>query len=105
MPATDTIACSLDRTELSGRAELMARLGDALVAVEADGTQAVLRFESGREALDDFIRAESECCPFFDFALDAEPASTTLRINVPEGGEWAVRGLVAGFVARWGGLV
>jgi hypothetical protein len=100
------IACTLERAELPDRAESMAELGASLVSVEAGGPQAKLRFDGGAERLREFIRVESECCPFFDFDLDEEePERPVLRIEAPAEGEWAVRGLVAGFVAGWGTLV
>jgi hypothetical protein len=106
MPETMPIACSLDQSELSGRARSMAELGESLLAVEADGRHASLRFPTDRhQELEDFVRAESRCCPFFAFELTVEQQTARLRVGAPEGGEWAVRGLVAGFVAGWGGLV
>jgi hypothetical protein len=105
MPETIPIACSFEQSELPDRAALMAELGAGLVAVEADGLHASLCFEECRAGLEDFVRAESDCCPFFDFQLSEERGQTLLRVGAPEGGEWAVRGLVAGFVAGWGGLV
>jgi hypothetical protein len=105
MSATIPIACSLEQADRPRRIELLAELGRSLVAVDADGLQASLRFDSGPKRLKDFVRAESECCPFFDFAIDEGPASITLSVGAPEGGEFAIRGLVAGFVAGWGALV
>jgi hypothetical protein len=102
---TIPIACSLDRSELSDRARLMKDLGRNLVAVEADGLSASLRFDADRARVEEFIRAESRCCPFFDLELRSEAGVSTLHVGAPEGGEWAVRGLVAGFVDGWSGLV
>jgi hypothetical protein len=99
------IACTLDQAGLPARASLMEELGRALVAVDAEGLRASLRFEAERARLDEFVGAESACCSFFEFEVTADAAATTLRVGAPEGAEWAVRGLVAGFVAGWGGLV
>ena len=104
MPQTTSIACSLDQAELPDRASLMEDLGRGLVAVEADGLRASLRFESDRARIEEFVRAESACCPFFEFGVGKDGGATTLRVGAPEGGEWAVRGLVAGFVTGWGGF-
>ena len=103
MPETIPMACSLDQDARPDRAETMARLGGKLLAVEAEGLSAHLRFDGGREPVDEFVRDESACCPFFDFRVADEGATTMLAVAAPEGGEWAVRGLVAGFVAGWGG--
>jgi hypothetical protein len=105
MPETVPIACSLEQSELLDRARAMARLGGRLVAVEAEGRDARLRFAASHGAVDEFVRAESDCCPFFDFTVAERGEDVELRVGAPEGGEWAVRGLVAGFVAAWGALV
>ncbi len=105
MPQTIPIACSLDQTELGNRAQLMRELGGSLVAVGAEATTATLRFAGGKVRLEEFVQAESACCPFFEFELTEKAETTTLRIGAPEGGDVAVRALVAGFVAGWGGLL
>ena len=105
MPAT-VIACSLQADELEDRGEWMRELGGSLVGIAADRGSARLRFDSTREgALEEFVAAESGCCSFFDFSLATENGTTELSIEAPEDAAWAVRGLVAGFVAGWGGLV
>ena len=105
MPQTIPIACSLDQAELSDRAGLMQELGGDLTALEAGGRRAALTFEGNRPRIDEFVAAESGCCPFLEFSVTEEPNATTLTVGAPEGGEWAVRGLVAGFVAGWGDLL
>ncbi len=105
MPDPMPIACSLDRSELIDRARLAAELGESLLAVEADGRHVNLRFPMERhQALQEFVRAESQCCPFFAFELTLEQQAARLQVDAPEGGERAVRALLAGFVAGWGGL-
>jgi hypothetical protein len=106
LPEAIPIACSLDQAERPARAERMAALGRDLEAVDVDGREASLRFIADRrQALEDFVRAESVCCPFFSLEIVAEPDRVRLEVSAPEDAEWAVRGLVAGFVAGWGGLV
>jgi hypothetical protein len=96
------IACSLDGAQLSDRAALVAELGRSLSALEANDRQARLRFTSrSRGEVAAFVRAESACCPFFEFGLVDEAGGVTLEVAAPEGGEWAVRGLVVGFIAGW----
>jgi hypothetical protein len=106
MPTPIPIACSLDRTELPERGAQMAQLGQSLTAVHAEGRRARLRFPLERRAeVDAFVAAESSCCPFFTFERTQLDGELELGVCAPEDGEWAVRGLVAGFVAAWGGLV
>ena len=105
MPQTIPIACSLDEADQPDRASLMDTLGRSLVAVQADGLQATLSFQTEKAQLDEFVQAESACCPFFEFDVTPNAEVTTIQIGAPEGGKWAVRGLVAGFVAGWSGLV
>jgi hypothetical protein len=100
------IACSLERAEMEGRAKLMAALGQDLEAVEAEAHEANLHFSADRrEELEEFVLAESRCCPFFTLAVIDEPDRVRLDVSAPATGAWAVRGLVAGFVAGWEGLV
>ena len=102
MPETIPIACTLERADLPERAELLARLGQRLDYVEAGGLAARLRFPAEDEdQLRRFMTLESSCCPFFSFDLAEAGDRLELRVSAPEGGVWAVRGLVAGFVAGW----
>ena len=102
MPETIPIACTLEQADLPERAELLARLGQRLDGVEAGGLAARLRFPADDEdELRRLMTLESSCCPFFSFDLVESGDRLELRVSAPEGGEWAVRGLVAGFVAGW----
>jgi hypothetical protein len=106
MATSIPIACSLDQTQLSDRRADVVDLGRALTAVQVEGAQARLRFRAQRrDEVERFVEAESSCCPFFDFRVIAGVDGVELRVEVPKDGEWAVRGLVAGFVAGWEGLV
>jgi hypothetical protein len=105
MQETIPIACSLEQADLPDRAEAMALLGRDLIAVHASGPRATLIFTTDREAVDQFVRDESRCCPFFDFGVSTADERVTLAVSARDDGAWAVRGLVAGFVAGWGGLV
>jgi hypothetical protein len=106
MPETIPIACSLEPAELPDRAQLISALGESLEAVDAEGRQARLYFPATKEdELRQFMTSESSCCPFFSFDLTELDGRLELRVGAPEGSEWAVRGLVAGFVAGWGGLI
>lgn len=103
------IACSLSGDELPERAAQMARLGrNSLAGLTVKGSSATLRFHAGtgtETALADFIAAESACCPFFRFDTDLGDGEILLLVEAPADADWAVRGLVAAFVAGWGVLV
>jgi hypothetical protein len=100
------IVCTLNETEFEDRGEWMRKLGGSLVSIEADRGAARLRFDADKhDELEEFVRAESRCCGFFDFGLTTENGTTELSIRAPEHAAWAVRGLVAGFVAGWEGFV
>jgi len=104
MPSTVPIACSLDQADLPDRRAQMAELGQTLTAVHAEGRSARLRFPvDQRTEVEAFVEAESACCPFFSFEQAQLGSQIELAVAAPENGEWAVRGLVAGFVAGWGG--
>jgi hypothetical protein len=106
MSAPIPIACDLDQAGRAARRDDLAALGKGLTAIAAESTRARLRFASGqRPALERFVEAESACCPFFEFRVIADGDAVELRVEGPEGSDWAVRGLVAGFVAGWEGLV
>jgi hypothetical protein len=106
LPTTIPIACSLEAAERPQREASLKGLGRTLAAVEAEGLEARLAFPSIRRAdLEAFVEAESGCCPFFDFAITDEDERVHLEVRAPEGGEWAVRGLVAGFISGWGELL
>jgi hypothetical protein len=94
------LACNLTQKDLSARLDSLHELGETLVAVEAEGDHAVLRFESDREPVERFVAEETRCCPFFVFEVAGE-RPVTLDVRVPEGGEQMLRSLVAAFVAGW----
>ena len=98
-------SCSLDESQKTDRAKLITHLGERMLALEAGGERAVLRFPvDRRESVEDFVRAESACCPFFGFAVLESDGLLELRVSAPSGAESVVRGLVAGFVAGWRAL-
>lgn len=106
MTANLPVACTLDQADLRNRASELGDLGRGLIGLSAEGARASLRFPAACSAeVDAFIAAESSCCPFFTFDKTLDGESIELAISAPVDGEWAVRGLVAGFVAGWGGLV
>jgi hypothetical protein len=93
MPADDAtpIACSLGPDGLGQRLEEWR----ALVATHVSSVES--SSASVRFVLDDSDAAllaaaslgarEKECCPFFDVAIELEPARRSLRLAVPAGAE------------------
>lgn len=106
MPTETPIACTLTAAELPQRIAVAKALGsDALISLEVEGRRAVLRFQGERARVDSLVKAESDCCSFFDFAVREEDGLVDLEIETPEGGEPILRGLVAVVVSGWeGGL-
>jgi hypothetical protein len=106
MTTSIPIACSLNHAQSTDRRAELAALGSVLTAVEAWGLHARLVFPMDlRNDVERFVETESSCCPFFSFLVTGEGGQVELRVEAPEGAEWAVRGLVAGFVAGWDGLL
>jgi hypothetical protein len=102
----EPIACRLEPSVKPARARTIAALGDQLTAVDVRGRTASLEFApDAADGVAEFVRAESACCPFFGFEQAESAAGVRLDVAVPEDGEWALRGLVAGFVASWEALV
>jgi hypothetical protein len=106
MQETPPIACTLAAAERRARMDGARELGErALVGVEVHDRRALLRFHGERDAVDALVDAESACCAFFEFTTTRDGDATQLEIRTPEGGESLLRGLVAGVVAGWAGLV
>jgi hypothetical protein len=82
------IACSLDAGALRDRErEVRALARRALVHREQTASGAVLVFrETSGEieaAVRELVRREKECCPFFDFVVDAREGTIRLAIDAP----------------------
>jgi MerR family transcriptional regulator, copper efflux regulator len=95
------IACTLDEAGFREREAQLAELGRSLIAVRAEGAEARLTFRvDRRRALEDFIAAESSCCPFLEFRLVDRDERAELTIAGPPDAQPVLGELVAGFVAR-----
>jgi hypothetical protein len=82
------VACRLDAQGVARRsADLGALMRRALVAHERDGRGVGLTFDRSQEldaALADWVAAEKVCCPFFDFEVSHDAATTVLKIEAPD---------------------
>ena len=78
-------ACSLPADEQGDRAaEFRALAASALVARERDGGAVTLSFRDEpavREAVEDLVRRERECCSFLDFSVGRNGDRVTLAIG------------------------
>jgi hypothetical protein len=82
-------ACTLGPADMKARqADLRALGEDGLVSKVINGESAVLRFRPDaaiRRRVEAAVTAESECCPFLDFALEHGENATVLTITAPDG--------------------
>jgi hypothetical protein len=83
------IACTLTADQIPARRRALAGLG--VVDARVTG-RVVVRNEA---ALADFVRAERECCPFFDLQVTAEGDVFVLTVEGPPPAEPLVAQLVA----------
>jgi hypothetical protein len=95
--ADPIIACSLSASHQAERVEAAAGLRHrALVGSAPIPSGLRLRFaaEPGvREELERLIEAESECCPFLRFALEARERELVLEVGGPEEARPVIRRL------------
>jgi hypothetical protein len=84
------VACSLTDAEMSERGEALSALFSAAQETIELPRGYALRFASDpalTSALVEAILKERECCPFFEFKLEFEPANGPLWLHIegPEG--------------------
>lgn len=77
-------SCTLDEAGLAAQQRRSARLGPSVEDVAREGEAVLVGFKPGfdREALDELIAVERECCPSFGFGLDEE--RRRLRVTVSD---------------------
>jgi hypothetical protein len=84
-PSPLPIACTLTGASLEERAAWFGRLGEAaLIDGVRHGDRLLLRFRP--DAADDvreLVRAEAECCPFLDFAVEQRDGEVRLDVGGP----------------------
>ena len=82
-----TDACTLPTAERPLRlAEFDELFRRSVVGVDRDGVTTRLTLQGGlglRERVTDLTARESECCSFFEFALDGSDDAMVLSITVP----------------------
>jgi hypothetical protein len=101
MPVELPIACSLSAPEFARREAEIAELGRAaLLATRQNGAHAELRFAPAdglRERVEQFVAAESACCPFLAMRIADEPDAVVLTIDAPADAELVLGELLAAF--------
>jgi hypothetical protein len=80
-----TIACTLTPDQIAARRGALAGLD--VVEARVTGRVAVPRDARNEAALADFVRAEQECCPFFDLSVTADGDLLVLTIAGPPDAE------------------
>jgi hypothetical protein len=97
------IACTLDASQTSDRAQLIAGLwADALIDIKPTptGIRARLRHSPGIERrLRELIEAESRCCTFLAFDLTYDDDQLVLDINGPAAARPVIESFFAGAAA------
>jgi hypothetical protein len=92
------IACSLTAEQRPARrAALVELVEHALIDARVSGRAVFRRDERAEEALAAFVRAERECCPFFDLDVRVEDHTLVLEISGPAEAEPLIAALVEAF--------
>jgi hypothetical protein len=99
------VACRLDaQGEARRSADLGALMRSALIAHQRDGRGVGLTFDRSEEldaALTAWVAEEKVCCPFLDFEVSHDAATTMLKIEAPD----AARALIDRIDQRAGRIV
>ena len=101
------VACSLTPADYAERLrEFRLLFASALRESRREPTRLYLAFDphaAFEDDVRDLLKGEQECCPFFSFSVDAQPAAINVEAAVPDGAEeclnylerMATRGLAA----------
>ena len=89
-------ACTLSEQDLRRRVAEWHALRARTVSVERieGGASLELAADEPLAAVADLAARESECCPFYSFALRVEGTARRLEVSAGPGGEPAVEGLL-----------
>jgi hypothetical protein len=92
------IACSLTAEQIPARrAALVELVEHALLDARVTGRVVVRRDARSEAALDRFVQAERECCPFFDLEVTTYSDTLVLEIGGPAEAEPMIAALVETF--------
>src|SRR5262249_8442107 len=78
--------CSLDEPDMREQRARYARIGHSVMSLDrrADVIELNLSADFDQRTLDELIKVEAECCPFFRFALDEARARLEIGVVDPE---------------------
>jgi hypothetical protein len=79
-------SCALDEQGLEGQRERRRRLAPAVALMKREEEMLVIDFAEGfdRQALEELIAVERECCPFFTFGFDESSRRLEVGVREPE---------------------
>jgi hypothetical protein len=77
-------SCALDEAGVQAQQARHARLAPSLISFERRGEAVLFGFGEtyDRQALEEMVAVEKQCCPFFEFTIDR--AKRELRVSVTE---------------------
>ncbi len=78
--------CTLDGNGLARQRERYRRVSAAVTHVKREGEVLVVVFAPGfdRQALDELIAVERECCPFFTFSFEERSHQLEVGVSTPD---------------------
>lgn len=81
--------CAIDQQSLEHQEERHRRLAPSVVQMRHEGKLLVVDFapDFDRQALDELIAVERECCPFFAFSYDEHSRHLEVGLHGPEAAE------------------
>jgi hypothetical protein len=81
---TEIPTCALDEAGMSEQRARYARLAPSVTRLQREPEAVLIEFDQAfdRQALDEALAVERECCPFFQFAFDEQ--RRLLRATVAE---------------------
>ncbi len=79
-------SCALTEDGMRAQRDRYARLGRDTRRVERQPAALTIEFEEGfdRDALEEALAVERECCPFFRFAYDEDARRLVVTVREPE---------------------
>jgi hypothetical protein len=87
--AAQVPSCAIDEQGLERQEERHRRLAPSVVQMRHEGKLLVVDFapDFDRQALDELIAVERECCPFFAFSYDEHSRHLEVGVHDPEAAE------------------
>jgi hypothetical protein len=79
-------SCALDADGVKAQQARHERLAPSVIQIERTADAVIVNFARGfdRQALDELIAVERECCPMFDFAFDERERQVQVTVKDPK---------------------